>query len=128
MRRRGQGAGVAQRPGDLVRADEQRAGGTGLEVEAEAACLDRPIVSYAPDRAAYRASRGTYVDLLSGRPGGTPGTVATTEGELLEVFRSGEWRSAETTALRAAFRERFCPYDDGRAAECVVRRLFLDGA
>ncbi|MFV5996710.1 bifunctional glycosyltransferase/CDP-glycerol:glycerophosphate glycerophosphotransferase [Streptomyces sp. NPDC056231] len=92
------------------------------------ACLDRPIVSYAPDWAAYRASRGTYFDLLSGRPGDTPGAVATTEDELLEVFRSGEWRSAETASLRAAFRERFCPYDDGRAAERVVRRLFLDGA
>ncbi|WP_406515705.1 bifunctional glycosyltransferase family 2 protein/CDP-glycerol:glycerophosphate glycerophosphotransferase [Streptomyces sp. NBC_00873] len=92
------------------------------------ACLDRPIISYAPDWAAYRASRGTYFDLLSGRPGDTPGAVATTEDELIEVFSSGEWRSAETTALRAAFRERFCPYDDGRAAERVVRRLFLDGA
>ncbi|MCX4534756.1 bifunctional glycosyltransferase family 2 protein/CDP-glycerol:glycerophosphate glycerophosphotransferase [Streptomyces sp. NBC_01669] len=92
------------------------------------ACLDRPIISYAPDWAAYRASRGTYFDLLSGRPGDTPGAVATTEDELIEVFRSGEWRSARTTALRAAFRERFCPYDDGRAAERVVRRLFLDGA
>jgi CDP-glycerol glycerophosphotransferase len=92
------------------------------------ACLDRPIISYAPDWAAYRASRGTYFDLLSGRPGDTPGAVATTEDELIEVFRSGEWRSARATALRAAFRERFCPYDDGRAAERVVRRLFLDGA
>lgn len=92
------------------------------------ACLDRPIISYAPDWAAYRASRGTYFDLLSGRPGDTPGAVAITEDELLKVFRSGEWRSAENTALRAAFRERFCPYDDGRAAERVVRRLFLDGA
>ncbi|MFE7388853.1 CDP-glycerol glycerophosphotransferase family protein [Streptomyces sp. NPDC057582] len=92
------------------------------------ACLDRPIISYAPDWAAYRASRGTYFDLLSGRPGDTPGAVATTEDELIEVFRSGEWRSARTTALRAAFRARFCPYDDGRAAERVVRRLFLDGA
>ncbi|MFB6776674.1 CDP-glycerol glycerophosphotransferase family protein [Streptomyces sp. NPDC056352] len=92
------------------------------------ACLDRPIISYAPDWSAYRASRGTYFDLLSGRPGDTPGAIATTEDELIEVFRSGEWRSARTTALRAAFRERFCPYDDGRAAERVVRRLFLDGA
>ncbi|MFI5771777.1 CDP-glycerol glycerophosphotransferase family protein [Streptomyces sp. NPDC051658] len=89
------------------------------------ACLDRPIISHAPDWAAYRASRGTYFDLLSGRPGDTPGAVATTEDELLELFRTGEWRSARTARLRAAFRERFCPYDDGRAAERVVRRLFL---
>ncbi|MET9660746.1 CDP-glycerol glycerophosphotransferase family protein [Streptomyces sp. NPDC006510] len=91
------------------------------------ACLDRPIVSHVPDWAAYRASRGTYFDLLSGRPGDTPGAVTTSEDELLDVFRTGEWCSARTTGLRAAFRERFCPYDDGHAAERVVRRLFLGG-
>ncbi|MEI7034916.1 CDP-glycerol glycerophosphotransferase family protein [Streptomyces pratensis] len=91
------------------------------------ACLDRPIVTYAPDWGAYRAARGTYFDLLSGRPGDTPGTVATTPDELVEAFRSGEWRSPGAAALRAAFRARFCPYDDGRAAERVVRRFF-DGA
>lgn len=88
------------------------------------ACLDRPIVTYAPDWAAYRAARGTYFDLLSGRPGDTPGAVATTPDELADAFRTGEWRSPEAAALRTAFRERFCPYDDGRAAERVVRRFF----
>ncbi|WP_405810499.1 bifunctional glycosyltransferase family 2 protein/CDP-glycerol:glycerophosphate glycerophosphotransferase [Streptomyces sp. NBC_01520] len=88
------------------------------------ACLDRPIITYAPDWAAYRASRGTYVDLLSGRPGDTPGAVATTEDELRALLRTGAWRSPETALLRAAFRDRFCPYDDGHAAERVVRRVF----
>lgn len=88
------------------------------------ACLDRPIVVHAPDWAAYRATRGTYFDLLSGRPGDTPGRVTTTPAELADVFRTGEWRSPEAAALRTAFRERFCPYDDGRAAERVVRRFF----
>ncbi|MFD8802383.1 bifunctional glycosyltransferase/CDP-glycerol:glycerophosphate glycerophosphotransferase [Streptomyces atroolivaceus] len=88
------------------------------------ACLDRPIITYVPDWDAYRAARGVYVDLLSGRPGDTPGAVATTEGELREVLSSGAWRSPEADALRAAFRSRFCPYDDGHAAERVVRRVF----
>ncbi|MFH9830316.1 CDP-glycerol glycerophosphotransferase family protein [Streptomyces sp. NPDC017201] len=88
------------------------------------ACLDRPIIAYVPDWEAYRAARGTYVDLLSGRPGDTPGAVATTEDELREVLCGGAWRSPEADALRAAFRDRFCPYDDGHAAERVVRRLF----
>ncbi|HWU09045.1 MAG TPA: CDP-glycerol glycerophosphotransferase family protein [Streptomyces sp.] len=88
------------------------------------ACLDRPIITYVPDWEAYRAARGVYVDLLSGRPGDTPGAVATTEDELREVLRSGAWRSPEAGELRAAFRRRFCPYDDGRAAERVVRRVF----
>ncbi|MFF9072149.1 CDP-glycerol glycerophosphotransferase family protein [Streptomyces sp. NPDC014735] len=61
-----------------------------------------------------------------GRSGETPDTVTTSEDELLEVLRTGEWRSAGSARLRAAFRERFCPYDDGHAAERVVRRFFLD--
>ncbi|MEV5982751.1 CDP-glycerol:glycerophosphate glycerophosphotransferase [Streptomyces sp. NPDC052114] len=91
------------------------------------ACLDRPIVTYAPDWQAYRLARGTYFDLLSGRPGETPGALATTEDELAELFRTGAWDTEGTTGLRSAFRGRFCPYDDGKAAERVVRRLFLDG-
>ncbi|MGW6060899.1 bifunctional glycosyltransferase/CDP-glycerol:glycerophosphate glycerophosphotransferase [Streptomyces sp. NPDC055189] len=89
------------------------------------ACLDRPIVTYAPDWQAYRLARGTYFDLLSGREGETPGAVATTEQELAELFAGDAWDTVRTTKLRAAFRARFCPYDDGSAAERVVRRLFL---
>ncbi|MEV6263808.1 CDP-glycerol:glycerophosphate glycerophosphotransferase [Streptomyces sp. NPDC051784] len=92
------------------------------------ACLGRPVITYAPDWEAYRASRGTYFDLLSGRPGDTPGAVATTQRELLDVLRSGAWRAPGAEALRAAFRRRFCPWDDGRAAERVVRRVFLGEA
>ncbi|MFB4423997.1 CDP-glycerol glycerophosphotransferase family protein [Streptomyces sp. QL37] len=92
------------------------------------ACLDRPIITYVPDWEAYRAARGTYVDLLSGRRGDTPGAVATTEDELREVLVSGAWRSRDADALRAAFRRRFCPYDDGHAAERVVRRVFPVGS
>lgn len=88
------------------------------------ACLDRPVVVHAPDWDAYREARGTYFDLLSGRPGDTPGPVTTTSDELVEAFRTGEWHSPAPAALRTAFRERFCPYDDGHAAERVVRRFF----
>ncbi|MEV8230443.1 CDP-glycerol glycerophosphotransferase family protein [Streptomyces sp. NPDC079167] len=92
------------------------------------ACLDRPIITYVPDWEVYRAARGTYVDLLSGRPGDTPGAVATTQDELREVLVGGAWRSRDADALRAAFRRRFCPYDDGHAAERVVRRVFPVGS
>ncbi|MEV6654600.1 bifunctional glycosyltransferase family 2 protein/CDP-glycerol:glycerophosphate glycerophosphotransferase [Streptomyces sp. NPDC051219] len=88
------------------------------------ACLDRPVVVYAPDWQAYRLSRGTYFDLLSGRPGDTPGALATSEPELVDLFRQGGWDTDSTAKLREAFRARFCPYDDGRAAERVVRRVF----
>ncbi|TXS02799.1 CDP-glycerol:glycerophosphate glycerophosphotransferase [Streptomyces sp. col6] len=87
--------------------------------------LDRPIVVHADDWETYSRVRGVTFDLLSGLPGDTPGPVTTTEDELTDVFRSGRWHGPESTALRAAFRERFCAYDDGHAAERVVRRLFL---
>ncbi|GAA2636250.1 bifunctional glycosyltransferase/CDP-glycerol:glycerophosphate glycerophosphotransferase [Streptomyces axinellae] len=88
--------------------------------------LDRPIVVHAPDWDSYRDARGVYFDLLSGRPGETPGPVTRTEDELTAVFRDGTWRGPASRALRAAFRTRFCPYDDGHAAERVVRRTLLD--
>lgn len=87
--------------------------------------LDRPLVVHAPDWESYRDARGVYFDLLSGRPGETPGPVTRTEDELTAVFRTGTWRGPEAQALRAAFRERFCAWDDGLAAERVVRRVFL---
>ena len=87
--------------------------------------LDRPIIVFADDWEVYRQTRGTYVDVFSGRPGQTPGATATTEEELTELLRSGEWRSAANAELRSAFRERFCAFDDGRAAERVVRAVFL---
>ncbi|MFF7153799.1 CDP-glycerol glycerophosphotransferase family protein [Streptomyces sp. NPDC008139] len=87
--------------------------------------LDRPIVVHAADWEAYRAARGVYFDLLSGRHGETPGVVAGDEAGLARAFRSGAWRGPEAAALRAAFRQRFCAYDDGLAAERVVRRVLL---
>ncbi|MER5490651.1 CDP-glycerol glycerophosphotransferase family protein [Streptomyces sp. NPDC002490] len=89
------------------------------------AVLDRPIVTFADDWEVYVRSRGVTFDLLSGEPGDTPGAVATTEEELIATFRDGRWDDERATALRAAFRERFCPWDDGRAAERVVRRTLL---
>lgn len=87
----------------------------------DCAGLDRPIVLHADEPQAYEAVRGTYVDLRSF----PPGAIARDEDELIGVFASGEWHGARTARLRAAFRERFCPYDDGRAADRVVRRVVL---
>ncbi|MFG2517271.1 CDP-glycerol glycerophosphotransferase family protein [Streptomyces sp. NPDC048584] len=83
--------------------------------------LDRPIVVYADDWDVYRETRGVCFDLLA-EP---PGRVARTPGELARMFRDGSYADAESAALRARFRERFCPFDDGRAAERVVRRVLL---
>ena len=85
------------------------------------AVLDRPIVIHAPDWDVYRTLRGAYFDLLA-EP---PGVVTTTDDELVAAFRSGAVWSEHATRLRAEFRSRFCSLDDGRAAERVVRRIWL---
>lgn len=85
------------------------------------AVLDRPIVIHAPDWDVYRELRGTYFDLLA-EP---PGAVARSDDELLDVFASGAAYDAESGSTRAAFRARFASLDDGRAAERVVRRVWL---
>ncbi|WP_369386636.1 CDP-glycerol glycerophosphotransferase family protein [Streptomyces sp. CG1] len=85
------------------------------------AALDRPIVIYAPDWELYRRARGVYFDLLAE----APGAVATTQEQLAEVFLSGEYAGPGAAKRLSGFRARFCPYDDGRAAERVVRRVFL---
>ncbi|MEV7033952.1 CDP-glycerol glycerophosphotransferase family protein [Streptomyces sp. NPDC093272] len=83
--------------------------------------LDRPIVVHADDWAAYTASRGTYLDITAE----APGHVSRSYEELARLFASGAWRDEESARLRAVFRARFCEFDDGRAAERVVRTLLL---
>ncbi|MBG0854842.1 bifunctional glycosyltransferase family 2 protein/CDP-glycerol:glycerophosphate glycerophosphotransferase [Streptomyces spinoverrucosus] len=83
--------------------------------------LDRPIVLHADDLETYEAARGTYVDLRTF----PPGAIARSEDELIDIFATGHWRGSRSAQLRSAFRARFCPYDDGRAAERVVRHVVL---
>jgi len=83
------------------------------------AVLDRPILIHAPDWEAYRMLRGTYFDLLA-EP---PGVVTRSESDVVEALRSGA--DADARSARAAFRARFCALEDGRAAERVVRRVWL---
>ncbi|MGN7142315.1 CDP-glycerol glycerophosphotransferase family protein, partial [Streptomyces pseudogriseolus] len=85
------------------------------------ALLDRPVVVHADDWDAFRASRGAYLDVTA-EP---PGHVTRSYRELAWLFASGAWADEESDRLRAAFRERFCEYDDGRAAERVVRAVML---
>lgn len=85
------------------------------------AILGRPIVIYAHDWDLYKKLRGVYFELLD-EP---PGAVARTEEELFEIFRSGAYETPEAQEKLLAYRDRFCEYEDGRAAERVVRRMFL---
>jgi CDP-glycerol glycerophosphotransferase (TagB/SpsB family) len=83
--------------------------------------LDRPIVVYADDWEVYRETRGVYFDLMEA----PPGPVVRTPEELAGAFRDRTYADDSSRALRAAFRERFCQFDDGQAAERVVRRVLL---
>ncbi|MEV0454692.1 bifunctional glycosyltransferase/CDP-glycerol:glycerophosphate glycerophosphotransferase [Catellatospora methionotrophica] len=83
------------------------------------AVLDRPIVLYAPDWARYRAARGTSLDLIAH----APGPVVDSFPDLVSLFAGH--RATASSERRAAFRDRFCAWEDGHAAERVVRRVFL---
>lgn len=83
--------------------------------------LDRPLVIHADDWEVYRETRGVYFDLTAE----APGPVARTQEELTGILTTDAWRDASAAKARAVFRRRFCEYDDGRAAERVVRRVFL---
>ncbi|MEU6381450.1 CDP-glycerol glycerophosphotransferase family protein [Streptomyces sp. NPDC046909] len=83
--------------------------------------LDRPIVIHADDWDVYRDTRGVYFDLMTE----APGHVSRTREELLRLFTDGSWADARAAELRGRFRERFCQFDDGHAAERVVRRVLL---
>ncbi|BBC33633.1 Glycosyl transferase [Streptomyces graminofaciens] len=83
--------------------------------------LDRPIVVHADDWDVFTASRGAYFDVTAD----APGHVSRSYRELAWLFASGQWRDTESARLRAAFRERYCEFDDGLAAERVVRTLML---
>ncbi|MGH4032825.1 bifunctional glycosyltransferase/CDP-glycerol:glycerophosphate glycerophosphotransferase [Actinomycetota bacterium Odt1-20B] len=83
--------------------------------------LDRPIVVHADDWETYQANRGTYFDL----PAQPPGHVTRSTEELAGLLRDGRWQDGDSARLRAAFRARFCQYDDGHAAARVVSRLML---
>ncbi|MGV4986151.1 bifunctional glycosyltransferase/CDP-glycerol:glycerophosphate glycerophosphotransferase [Streptomyces sp. NPDC001709] len=132
---RGMGLAELARRGIVVDAtDEPRAEDVLLAADAlvtdysavmfDYANLDRPIVVHADDWPAYTASRGAYLDITAE----APGHVSHSYRELAWLFASGSWRDEESARLRADFRTRYCEFDDGRAAERVVRTLLLGEA
>jgi CDP-glycerol glycerophosphotransferase (TagB/SpsB family) len=83
--------------------------------------LDRPIMLLVDDQGAYENTRGTYFDITEF----PPGLVARSGEELLSALQTGRFAGAEAAKHRQLFREKFCEFDDGRAAERVVRRVYL---
>jgi CDP-glycerol glycerophosphotransferase len=84
------------------------------------ALFGKPIVLFVPDLEDYRRTRGLYFDV---REKG-PGFVAENAGELLQGLRERVFDHAENRAKLEAFREEFCPWDDGGAADRVIARVF----
>jgi CDP-glycerol glycerophosphotransferase (TagB/SpsB family) len=83
--------------------------------------LDRPVILHVEDQGFYDGRRGTYFDITEF----PPGLVARSAEELFAALRSGAFASPEAAKHRQLYREKFCEFDDGRAAERVVRRVFL---
>jgi CDP-glycerol glycerophosphotransferase (TagB/SpsB family) len=77
------------------------------------AVTGRPMIFYVPDLEAYRAGRGWYFDLGEQAPGPL---VASLDDLVAAVGDDpGRW-----AAPYAAWRNRYVPYDDGRASARVV--------
>ncbi|MGW1891513.1 bifunctional glycosyltransferase family 2 protein/CDP-glycerol:glycerophosphate glycerophosphotransferase [Streptomyces sp. NPDC002004] len=83
--------------------------------------LNRPVLVLADDWETYAVTRGVYFDITEE----APGVVARSQDELTDALLSGAYRGAEARERLARFRDRFCEFDDGHAAERVVRRVFL---
>ena len=85
------------------------------------AITGRPIVVFAYDLETYRDEvRGLYFDLEEI----APGPVVRSTDELAAALGDVDAVHARHAERYAAFTERFCPLDDGRAAQRVVERLF----
>jgi CDP-glycerol glycerophosphotransferase len=77
------------------------------------ALTDKPQVLLVPDLEQYRdVERGFYFDLDQA----TPGPMVSTTDEVAAVLVADDTHAA----ARAAFRERFSPWDDGRASARTV--------
>ena len=84
----------------------------------------KPLFFFTPDLEHYREQlRGFYFDLISV----APGPVVSTLVELVKLIRTRDVIAPEFAARYSAWRARFNPRDDGRAAERVVIRLLAEG-
>ncbi len=80
----------------------------------------KPIVLYAYDLEEYRDKvRGFYFDLEAE----SPGPVCRTTDEVIDALEDLDTLSAAHAGSYERFRRRFCPLDDGAAAQRVVDRV-----
>ncbi|MBO9718291.1 MAG: FkbM family methyltransferase, partial [Pseudoxanthomonas sp.] len=85
------------------------------------AASGRPILFYCYDLERYAAEiRGFYLDPEAE----LPGPIARSSGDLVALLADLPTVTARYASRYAAFRERFCSANDGRAAERVVEAVF----
>jgi CDP-glycerol glycerophosphotransferase len=85
----------------------------------------RPMLFFTYDLESYGDEiRGFYLDFVET----VPGPLLRTTDEIAEALRDLDSVQAAYADRYAAFREKFCSLDDGRAAARVVDRLFEGGA
>ena len=85
------------------------------------AVTGRPILFFTYDLDDYRdRSRGFYFDFTPV----APGPLLSTTQEVLDALRDLAAVSERCAEPYAAFRERFCHLEDGRASDRVLDRLF----
>ncbi|MBG6107541.1 CDP-glycerol glycerophosphotransferase family protein [Frigoribacterium sp. CG_9.8] len=84
----------------------------------------KPVFFFTPDLEHYaRKLRGFYFDLVSV----APGPVVSTAEELVALVRDRDAVQRRFADRYRAWRVRFNPRDDGRAADRVVQRLLAEG-
>jgi CDP-glycerol glycerophosphotransferase len=87
------------------------------------AVTGKPIVLFPYDLDEYRDSvRGFYFDLDAE----APGPVCQTTHAVIDALRDLDSAHAARAARYVQFRERFCPFDDGRSAARLVQRVMED--
>ncbi|MGN0077357.1 MAG: CDP-glycerol glycerophosphotransferase family protein [Coriobacteriales bacterium] len=88
------------------------------------ACTKRPLLFYMPDLDEYeRRLHGFYIDPRVE----LPGLICATSAEVVEAVASIDSYFDTYGEQYAAFQERFCPHEDGRAAQRVVDAVFGRG-
>ena len=87
------------------------------------AITGRPMLFFTYDLEHYRDQlRGFYFDFQAE----APGPLLDTSAELIEAVRDIDQVTESYQPAQAAFIAKFCPLDDGHAAERVVDRLLRD--
>ncbi|WP_157252429.1 bifunctional glycosyltransferase/CDP-glycerol:glycerophosphate glycerophosphotransferase [Nonomuraea typhae] len=88
------------------------------------AVTGRPMLFYTYDLEHYRDTlRGFYFDFEAE----APGPLLRETGDVIAALAGIGEVEAKYASLYAAFKDRFCPLDDGHAAARVVDRVFRDG-